>query len=181
MKTTSLLAMLRTPPCPIVLMPVLVLVALASVFASASAAETPKLLWQIGKPDNDDREFVLAPNHYDQFRDDGYFVVGKSDPLHDRPYVHPGPADGWAGGRADTFTIVFGLLRAPQVGECQLQLDLVDTQKGVPPTLEHSNQRPRVPQGTSPGAGDASVFGDPAKGRGTRSIFPSPPNSSRPV
>ncbi len=165
MKTTSLLAMLRTLPCRIVLVPVLMLAALAATFASASAADTPTLLWQIGKPDNDDGEFALAPNHYDQFREDGYFVVGKSDPQHDWPYVHPGPADGWAGGRAHTFTIVFGLLRAPQAGECQLQLDLVDTQKGVPPTLRiqinDREFRRELPQG----AGDASVFGDPAKGR----------------
>ena len=91
-------------------------------------------------------------------------MVGKSDPQHDWPYVHPGPADGWAGGRAHTFTIVFGLLR-PQAGECQLQLDLVDTQKGVPPTLRiqinDREFRRELPEGT----GDASVFGDPAKGR----------------
>jgi hypothetical protein len=145
--------------------PVLVLAALAAAFASASAADAPTLLWQIGKPDNDDREFALAPNHYDQFHEDGYFVVGKSDPLHDWPYVHPGPADGWAGGRAHTFTIVFGLLRAPQAGECQLQLDLVDTQKGVPPTLHMQINDREFRRELPHGAGDASVFGDPAKGR----------------
>ena len=59
-----------------------------------------QLLWQIGSPDNDTREFALAPNHYDQFREDGFFVVGSSDPARDWPYVQPGPADGWAGARA---------------------------------------------------------------------------------
>ena len=148
-----------------VLGPVLLLAALGAAFGSAAPAHAQTLLWQIGKPDNDDREFALAPQHYDQFREDGFFVVGKSDPARDWPYVHPGPADGWAGGRAHTFIIVFGLQRAPQAGECKLQLDLVDTQKGVPPALRIHINGHEFRAGLPPGAGDDSVFGDPAKGR----------------
>ena len=99
------------------------------------------------------------------FAQDGFFVVGKSDPQHDWPYVHPGPVDGWAGGRSHAFTIVFGLQRAPQAGDCKLQLDLVDTQKGVPPTLRIQINGREFRRELPPGAGDASVFGDPAKGR----------------
>src|SRR5215813_4694112 len=56
-------------------------------------------LWEIGKPDRQDVEFALAPNRYHQFREDGFFVVGRSQAERDWPYVHPGPSDGWAGGR----------------------------------------------------------------------------------
>ena len=162
---TSSLAMLRTLVYRTAAGPVLAWVAWTATFTVASAADSQALLWQIGKPDNDDREFALAPNHYDQFREDGFFVVGKSDSQRDWPYVHPGPADGWAGGRAHAFTIVFGLQTAPQAGECKLQLDLVDTQKGVPPTLRIQINGQEFDRALPPGAGDASVFGDPAKGR----------------
>ncbi|MHB8865643.1 MAG: polysaccharide lyase family protein [Pirellulaceae bacterium] len=165
MKTTSSLAMLRTLSYRTAAGPMLVLAMLTAAFTSASASDTQTMLWQIGKPDNDDREFALAPRNYDQFRDDGFFVVGKSDPQHDWPYVHPGPVDGWAGSRAHAFTIVFGLQRAPQAGDCTLQVDLVDTQKGVPPTLQISINGREFGRELPHGAGDASVYGDPAQGR----------------
>ena len=64
---------------------------LGFLFPPTAVAAEPALLWQIGKPDNDNREFALAPNRYNEFRDDGFFVVGKSEPQRDWPYVHPGP------------------------------------------------------------------------------------------
>ena len=69
------------------------------------------------------------------FAKDGFFIVGKSDPQQDWPYVHPGPDDGWAGGRSHTFGIVFGLQSIPAQGDCRLVIDLIDTQKAVPPRL----------------------------------------------
>ena len=130
-----------------------------------TGADSPGLLWQIGQPDNDDREFALAPKGYGQFREDGFFVVGKSDPKRDWPYVHPGPADGWAGGRPHTFSIVFGLKAAPTTGDCKLRLDLVDTQNAVPPALRIQVNGREFRRNLPNGAGDASVFGEPAKGR----------------
>lgn len=124
-------------------------------------------LWQIGKPDNDDREFALAPNGYNRYQEDGFFVVGRSDPHRDWPYVHPGPVDTWAGSRKHTFAIVFGLKAAPSPGACRLTVDLVDTQKPLPPELQvtvngtHQVFRQRMPGG----AGDASVNGAPDAGR----------------
>ena len=60
-------------------------------------------LWQIGKPDNDTSEFALGPdksNEYSTtFPNDALFVAGQSDPKKDWPYVQPGPADVWAGGK----------------------------------------------------------------------------------
>lgn len=53
-------------------------------------AEPGRLLWQIGKRDNNNREFALAPKGYGEFREDGFFVIGQSDAKRDWPYVHPG-------------------------------------------------------------------------------------------
>ena len=79
------------------------------VAAASSSAEEPKLLWQIGQPDNDTAEFALGPKGYARYDRDGLFLVGQSTPERDWPYAHPGPNDGWADGRRHTFTILFGL------------------------------------------------------------------------
>jgi hypothetical protein len=143
----------------------LVAALLTAVCTDSAAAADDVLLWQIGQPDNDDREFALAPNHYDQFREDGFFVIGSSDPARDWPYVQPGPVDGWAGSRAHTFTIMFGLRQVPENGTCKLQLDLVDTQRGAPPKLRIAVNGEVKLFELPNGAGDASVYGDPSKGR----------------
>jgi hypothetical protein len=131
---------------------------------AASAAE-PGLLWEIGKPDNDDREFAWAPGGYEKFREDGFFVVGRSDPARDWPYVHPGPVDHWAGNRQHTFTIVFGLRAAPTDGQCTLHCDLLDTHSRTPPELRITVNGKNFSQRVPAGAGDASVFGQPGQGR----------------
>ncbi|MCU0980254.1 MAG: polysaccharide lyase family protein, partial [Pirellulaceae bacterium] len=145
--------------------PALLAAALGFLFPPTVLAAEPALLWQIGKPDNGNAEFALAPNRYAEFRDDGFYVVGKSEPQRDWPYVHPGPSDGWAGGRPHTFSVVFGLKAAPVAGQCQLRLDLLDTQRPIPPELRIAVNGREFPQTLPPGAGDASVFGDPAQGR----------------
>ena len=53
----------------------------------------------------------------------------------------------------------------PQTGECKLQVDLVDTQKGVPPGLRIQINGREFRRELPHGAGDASVFGDPAQGQ----------------
>ncbi|KPK82274.1 MAG: hypothetical protein AMJ81_09955, partial [Phycisphaerae bacterium SM23_33] len=122
-----------------------------------------KLLWQIGKADNDTAEFALGRGGYKEFGRDGFFIVGRSDPKRDWPYAHPGPADFWAGGRAHTFTVFFGLRKAG--GRGRLVVDLVDTHGLRPPTLRiEVNGRAfehRVPRGAS----DASILGKPSVGR----------------
>ncbi len=137
----------------------------------AATSEAP-LLWELGKADNHNAEFALAPNRYGEFREDGFFVVGQSDPKRDWPYVQPGPADSWAGGRPHTFTVLFGLKSAPAEGACTLRLDLLDTHRQAPPELRITvNGTPLQPTANQttfrmpPGAGDASVFGEPAKGK----------------
>ena len=91
--------------------------ALACALNNLSAANS-RILWQIGKADTNNAEFALAPNGWTTFRADGFFVVGASAPARDWPYVQPGPDDRWAGGRAHTFTIAFGVKSAVADGEC---------------------------------------------------------------
>ena len=131
--------------------------------ANLSAADA--FLWQIGKPDHGNAEFALAPDHYDQFKNDGFYVVGESDAKQDWPYVHPGPHDGWAGGREHTFTVVFGLKQAPSAGTCQLRFDLLDTHNQSPPKLNIRVNDQSFEKATPRGASDDSVRGQPAKGK----------------
>ncbi len=105
------------------------------------SAASPNLLWEIGKADNDDREFALAPNGYTKFKEDGFFVAGRSQAKQDWPYVQPGPDDGWAGGRPHVFTVLFGVQSAPTAGDCKLRLDLVDTQGRDAAGAEDRDQR----------------------------------------
>jgi len=142
--------------------------------AAAACGGERRLLWEIGKADDDTREFALAPGGYAKFRRDAFFVVGASEPRRDWPYVHPGPKDAWAGSRPHAFTIVFALKQKPAGGSCRLLFDLVDTQGVVPPRLRvEVNGRPFVHQ-MPRGAGDASVSGQPGKGREHRFEFAFP-------
>ncbi|MBS1669571.1 MAG: hypothetical protein JST58_19535 [Bacteroidetes bacterium] len=72
-----------------------------------------KQLWQIGSPDKKFAEFSLAPGDWSHYTNDGLFVVGRSDAAKDWPYVHPAPADSWAGTRPHHFSIFFGIKKLP--------------------------------------------------------------------
>jgi hypothetical protein len=135
--------------------------------ALAPAAE-PGWLWQIGTADKDNREFALAPGNFAKYQDDGFFVIGQSDPKRDWPYVHPGPVDHWAGSREHTFTIAFAVKAAPPQGDCRLRLDLVDTQRAAPPRLAIHVNGKAFERALPPGAGDESVNGRPAAGKSHR-------------
>lgn len=130
-----------------------------------TADEQLQRLWTVGTADNDFAEFALAPKSYGEFADDGFFVVGKSDTRQNWPFVHPGPDDGWAGGRSHTFTIAFGLQQAPTEGSGRLVLDFVDTQNAIPPRLRIEVNGYSFEHATPRGAGDASVYGDATAGR----------------
>jgi alpha-mannosidase len=137
-------------------------------------ADQPAVLWQIGKADRNNAEFALAPNGYTQFKEDGFFVVGSSDPKRDWPYVQPGPVDGWAGSRLHTFVVLFGLKSIPAAGECRLEVRLLDTQNASPPALHVEVNGQAFEQTLPAGAGDASVFGQPDKGRPYQFAIPFP-------
>jgi len=142
-----------------------VLLCLVLPWTSARAASGTRSLWQIGQPDTNSAEFALAPKGHGKFHDDGFFVVGRSDAKRDWPYVHPGPADDWAGGRQHTFKIVFGMKEAVAHGDCKLQVALLDTHGRTPPELRIEVNGREFKKTLPAGAGDASVFDEPKKGK----------------
>ncbi len=133
--------------------------------AAATTSPAATLLWSIGTKDTNTAEFALGPKDYQGYRQPGVYIVGQSDAKRDWPYVQPGAADGgWAPGTPQTFEIFFGLESAPAEA-CRLELDFADTHSTRPPRLRvEVNELAREYQ-TPPGAGDASVFGEPSKGR----------------
>jgi len=140
----------------------------------AGPAADSAVLWEIGKPDGDNREFALAPAGFTQFREDAAFFVGESDTARDWPYAQPGPVDTWAGGRPHTFLVVFGLQAAPPAGETRLKVKVLDTHSGAPPQLEFRLNDAVVSRHLAAGAGDESIHGQPAQGkpRAFEIVFP---------
>jgi len=136
-----------------------------SAFAQDSGGTDRAMLWEIGQADGGNAEFALAPDGYTRFKDDAFYVVGTSEPKRDWPYVQPGPADSWAGARPHTFIVLFGLKTLPAEGECRLQFDLIDTQNAGAPKLRVEVNGKAFEQSLPNGAGDASINGQPEKGR----------------
>lgn len=132
---------------------------------SVRVEERTALLWQIGKPDHDNREFALAPKDYGRFQDEGLFVVGQSDSRTDWPYVHPGPGDRWAGNQPHTFTIWFGVKDPQPEGSCKLKFKLLDRVRINPPRLRVEINGLAWEEFLPPGAGDSSINGQPRKGQ----------------
>lgn len=128
-------------------------------------AAAGRLLWEIGVADNNNAEFALAPANHEQYRRDGFFVVGRSESARDWPYVQPGPADQQFGGRQHTFTILFGLKTGVPDGQCRLKVDLINTHASKPPELEIALNGSTLKQQMPPGADDAALLGEPVKGK----------------
>jgi alpha-mannosidase len=147
--------------------PFAILIILLGVLSTPGIARSADLvsLWRIGEADGKNAEFALAPGGYSRFKNDGFFVVGSSEARKDWPYVQPGPADSWAGGRPHTFVVLFGLKAVPAAGECRLQFNLIDTHGTSPPRLRIEVNGKPFEQSLPAGAGDASVNGQPDKGR----------------
>jgi len=136
------------------------------IFVTSSLnSQAQKTLWQIGTSDNNYSEFALSPNLYDHFLNDGLFIVGKSDAKKTWPYVQPGPSDGWAGSREHTFSIHFGIAASVANGQCKLVLDLVDTHSTIQDQIKIQLNGKDTTITLPKGGGDASIFGDPTKGR----------------
>ena len=147
------------------LLNLLLLAGLCSGYPTAAGAADTQRLWEIGTTDRNDAEFALGPKDYAKFRNDGCFIVGRSDARRDWPYVHPGSDDAWAGARPHTFVVVFGIKAALADGECRLRLDWVDTHSGHPPRLRVEVNGRTFEKTMPAGAGDASVFGAPSQGK----------------
>lgn len=153
---------------------------LCCAFAQPLPAAETSPLWQIGTLDGSTAEFALAPGDHRKFKEDGFFIVGESDTRRDWPYAHPGPHDAWAGGQPHTFTILFGLKTPPASGECRLEVALADTHAGGPPKLAIQVNGRTFERSLPRGAGDASINGEPAKGRPHKFTLPFPAELLRP-
>ncbi|MBM7789779.1 polysaccharide lyase family protein [Tenggerimyces flavus] len=92
-------------------------------------------LAMVGTPDWTDHEFALAPGGYAEyptrFPNDVTFTIG-DDPAQSWSYIHPGPDDSWAGGRAHTYTLNVDL---PTVRDLRLVVFLLDTHATAPGTV----------------------------------------------
>jgi alpha-mannosidase len=149
-------------------------ISMVLAIAAECRANDSKVLWQIGIDDGKGDEFALAPGDYSQFREDGCFLVGVSDPRRDWPYVHPGLADTWAGGREHTFNVAFYLKPPIPSGNCRLKIALVDKHDESPMVLDIKiNDRtfdPKLPAGGS----EASINGryENAKSHRLDIVFP---------
>ena len=128
-------------------------------------AEPTKTLWQIGAPDRNNAEFALAPGGYNLFAEDGFFVVGVSEPKSGWPYVQPGPSDVWAGSRQHTFSVLFGVEKVAPQGVCRLVVDLLDTHYAAAPELRIEVNGQSFDRKVSLGASDASINGNPKAGK----------------
>jgi len=116
--------------------------------AGAGSAAGLETIWQIGESDNQAREFALAPRAYEDFIhqdfgwEDRFYLIGRSDPGTDWPYVLPGPADAWAGSgglagaRTQVLNILFDLKVCPAVGDWTLVVDVLETQSPTPPIFK---------------------------------------------
>jgi hypothetical protein len=139
------------------------LLTLLFFFLLVGSSHAQQLLWQIGEPDNDLREFALAPGSGDKFVKDGFFVVGRSDVKTDWPFSQPGPQDSWAGDRKHTYTIVFGLDNTGAGDSCTLQLKLLDV--GPSPVRLDIAVNGQVFHASLPEGAGGAIYGDAAKGK----------------
>ena len=108
-----------------------------------------------------------CPKGFRQFKSDGFFVVGESSPARDWPYVQPGPTDAWAGSRAHTFTILFGVKPLPPAGtDTASSGSTCSTRTAIcrPSLRIEVNGRPFERQMPA-GMADASVQGEPDLGQ----------------
>jgi len=117
------------------------------VITACPSGPSGKVLWQIGEVDSSYLELALAPDGYRDFVPAGFgseerwYVVGRSVPGKDFPYVLPGPFDPFAGygywaGRALVRLPVYFLVRhLPDSGSCTLVTDLYEVSPDRPPRL----------------------------------------------
>jgi hypothetical protein len=108
----------------------------ASSVESVTIAGRPVAV--IGTFDRKSLELALAPGGYNQFltRFPGGvdYTHGVSSAATDWPYLHPGPADKWAGSTAHTFRLRFGLTAVP-AADLALAVWLIDTHATIPGRL----------------------------------------------
>ncbi len=124
-------------------------------------------VWSIGKSNDSYDEFALARHHENyaaQFTNDPVYIVGKSKPEKDWPFIHPGPSDAWAGARKHVFSIQFTMRGKPK-GVYRLVVRAANTHSaGGPKLAVDVNGLAERTFAFAPGADDRSLT-DPAIGR----------------
>ena len=127
----------------------LLIVVLSGLIMQSGKAQN-RVIWQIGKADNNSAEFALAPGEYKRFLEkdfgweDKFFLIGNSNVKEEWPYVIPGPADQWggtwstSGWRSHTLNILFGIEKLPRQGEWKLIVDIQDINTKESPTFKIS-------------------------------------------
>ncbi len=115
-----------------------VAILIAWTVQTVTAAE----IWSIGNDDGNYQEFSAAGNYNDfvkNFPTDPTVQIGSLNTKTEWPYIHPGPADSWAGAKLHTFTIQFDLPKA-NAGEAEpsaYELILKGWgQPGSPPSID---------------------------------------------
>lgn len=92
----------------------------------------------VGNIDLSTAEFALSPDQYRSysttFPNAVDFTISQSDPGTAWSYIHPGPADTWAGSKPHTFTLHFDLPQTPD-NDLVFTAWLVDTQSPNSPAL----------------------------------------------
>ena len=111
-------------------------------------SRTTSVIWQIGVEDGGYSEFALAPDQYEDFLghdfgwEDRFFLIGKSTPEKDWPYVLPGPADDWGGSigyaglRTHVLNIFFEVESASTKGNWKLTIDILNEHERTPPLFK---------------------------------------------
>ena len=144
---------------------------LSSAEPCMAQSSSQKTLWQIGKADNSDAEFALAPSGYKKFLEkdfgweDKYYVIGNSDSKKNCPYILPGPQDDWGGSNglggwhAASLNILFELNHPSTQDKFSLIIDLMDISAKNPPllkvTVNDSSWEYQLPAGS----GDSTIKG----------------------
>src|SRR5690348_1639216 len=128
-------------------------------------------LWSIGNADQSDTDFALAPSGYQDFLkgdfgwEDGYYLIGRSNPKKDWPYALPGPDDKWggttgsAGWHASHLNILFGIDSLPGNPTCRLVIYLLDMSAKNPPLVKVSINDTSWEYQLPKGSGDTSLKG----------------------
>jgi alpha-mannosidase len=100
------------------------------------AAGEPIQVMTVGCMDGKADEFALAPDGWGKwkrsFGASVRFRAGTDDPARAFPFIHPGPADAWAGNARHTFCIDFQLEEVP-AGQCLLLIGLCRSHYAYPP------------------------------------------------
>ncbi len=147
--------------------------ALVVVILQSCSSGKPETIWQIGNEDNNTSGFSLVPDKYEDFLghdfgwEDRFYLIGKSTPEQDWPYVLPGPFDRWggtsgtAGLRTHVLNILFGMQRVPAKGDWKLIVDILDANNEHPPlfkvTVNGKSWKYPIP------AGSGNIKGSPEK------------------